>query len=197
MWFHTWFVVLWVHPHHVLCISCVSVWAGHRAVSLPKVEQCVWPADPGGEGRPAATQQLGGEALLPQIHLLCQRVVRKHCCECFLQQYGRNIIYMNNLNDVLMSANQTCETFAVITVFSCFMECKLQLLLAPLSPPGEQTAELHPPSFNTFYFPSFHQPYKGWVEKAKVQRATGEFILSHYELMKYQMKLLKCVKSGH
>lgn len=54
----------------------VSVRAGHWTVSLPEMEQRVRPADSGGQRRPAAAQQLRREALLPQIHLLCQRVVR-------------------------------------------------------------------------------------------------------------------------
>lgn len=58
----------------VLCVS-VPVRAGHRPLPLPQVEQRVRPADSGGEGRPAAAQQLRGETLLPQVHLLCQRVV--------------------------------------------------------------------------------------------------------------------------
>lgn len=60
----------------MLCVClCDPVWAGHRPLPLPQVEQRVWPTDSGGEGRPAAAQQLRGETLLPQVHLLCQRVV--------------------------------------------------------------------------------------------------------------------------
>lgn len=42
------------------------------------MEQRVRSADPGGERRPAAAQQLGGETFLPQIHLLRQRMVRNY-----------------------------------------------------------------------------------------------------------------------
>lgn len=63
--------------------SCLSVRTRHRTVPVSEVEQRVWSADSGGARWPAAAQQLGGEALLPQIYLLCQRVVRN-----FLKHYS-------------------------------------------------------------------------------------------------------------
>lgn len=62
---------------YCVCVCVfVSVRTGHRTVPLPEVEQCIRSADAGGEGRPAAAQQLRGEAVLPQIHQLRQPVVR-------------------------------------------------------------------------------------------------------------------------
>lgn len=51
----------------------------HRTVPVSEVEQRLRSADSGGERRSATAQQLGGETLLPQIHLLCQRMVRNSC----------------------------------------------------------------------------------------------------------------------
>lgn len=68
VWYWKWFLL------H--CCNAVSVWTGHGTVPLPEVEQCVRSADAGGEGRPAAAQQLRGETVLPQIHQLRQPVVR-------------------------------------------------------------------------------------------------------------------------
>lgn len=45
-------------------------------------------------------------------------------------------------------------------------------------PPGGHVAGPHPPPPNTVFPPLLRlKPYKGRVEKAKVQRATGEFLL--------------------
>lgn len=65
----------WCKP--ACCLPAVR--AGHGAIPLSQVEQCVWPVDTGSERRPTTAEQLRGKGVFPKFHQLRQLVVSV-CC---------------------------------------------------------------------------------------------------------------------